>query len=142
MSDLLVSAHYALACLWLGGMVTSVVVDRTLASTGEDFRVRLSELHWRVAAYVELPAFLGVLVTGAISLGHPHAWSRGFQVMVTSGLLTLFLGVFKTWLVRKRLAAARGGRWVALEKLSYFQGKLGALVLLGVLTAIVAGVAG
>ena len=142
MSPLLLSAHFALASIWLGCIVTELIVVRVLRSAGEDLRLRLSELHWKVAAAVEAPAFLGVLVTGAYQLGAPHSASPGFQVMVTGGGLTIFLGVFKTWLSRKRLSAARRGSWVALEKLIYFQQKLGALVLVGVVTAIVAGIAG
>jgi hypothetical protein len=140
MSELLVSAHFALAALWLGCIFTEVIVARALFAAGPDFRVRVSQLRWKVAALVEMPAFLCVLVTGAYTLGAPHAVGTSFQVMLTVGGLTIFLGVFNTWLVYKRLAAARAGRWAVLEKLIYLQQKLGLLVLLGVLTALVAGI--
>jgi hypothetical protein len=142
MSQLLPSVHSALACIWLGCIVTEIIVERNLSFTGEGFRVRLSQLNWKVAAYVEVPAFLGVLVTGAYILGTPHAMSPGFQVMITVGLLTIFLNVFKVWLIYKRLSAALRSSWAAHEKLIYFQRVLGVLVLAGVLTAIVAGVIG
>lgn len=139
MTPLFRSAHFALAGIWLGCIVTEFIVERALGSIGDDFRVRLSQLNWKIASFVEAPAFIGVLVTGAYTLAMPHGVGLAFQVMLTAGLLTIFLAVFKVWLVYKSRSAALEGKWTAHGKLIYFQRMLGTLVLLGVLVSIIAG---
>lgn len=136
------SAHIALSGLWLGCIVTGLLVGRNLRLAGEDLRWRRAQLSWQMAVVVEAPAFLGVLGTGASLLGQPHGVNLGVQVMVTAGLLSLFLGVFKVWLSYKQWAAAQAGRWATLEKLGIFHRMLGGLVLLGVVVAIVGGAMG
>ena len=139
MYSLLRFAHLGLACVWLGGLLAALIVDLTLAPAGEAVRARLSRFHWALAACVETPAFLGVFLTGAYILSSPHTAGLGFQVMVTAGVLAIFLSVFKVWLTYKRLLAMRRSSWLAYEKLSYYQGILGYLVLVGVLVATLAG---
>jgi hypothetical protein len=135
------SAHFAFAGIWLGCVITQYIVERALGSSGDDFRLRLSQLNWKIAAFVEAPAFTGVLVTGAYTLAMPHGVGLAFQVMLTAGLLTIFLAVFKVWLVFKCRSAALTEKWAAHGKLIYFQRMLGVLVLLGVLLSIIAGAA-
>jgi hypothetical protein len=137
-----IATHFALACIWLGCIVTDLITVRTLQPDGDGLRLQLSRLQWKLAAYVELPAFLGVLLTGGYSLATPRTVTTGFLVMLTVGLLTIFLNVFKVWLIRKRLSAALKGSWATHDKLVYFQRQLGALVLAGVVTAIAAGASG
>jgi hypothetical protein len=139
MPELLRFAHLAFACIWLGCIVTQLIVERSLFAAGEDFRLRSSQLNWRIAVFVEVPAFVGVLVTGAYTLAMPHAVGLGFQVMLTAGVLTVFLSVFKVWLIYKRLSAARRNSWSTHEKLVYFQRSMGVLVLFGVFISIIAG---
>jgi hypothetical protein len=141
MYPLLRFAHLGLACVWLGCILAAIIVDLTLAPAGEVVRARLARFHWALAACVETPAFLGVFVTGAYILSSPHAAGLGFQVMVTAGVLAIFLNVFKVWLTYKRLLAMRRSSWLTLEKLSFYQSVLGYLVLIGVLTATLAGAA-
>jgi hypothetical protein len=139
MSQLLRSAHFAFAGIWLGCIVTELIVERAFRSSGDDFRVQASQLNWSVSALVEVPAFVGLLVTGAYILAMPHGVGLAFQVMLTAGLLTIFLGVFKVWLIFKRRSAALRSKWSVHEKLGHFQGMLSFLVLLGVLASIIAG---
>ena len=141
MSDLVLAAHLGLACLWLGCIATVAIVSRT-AFVGDESRLQLSKLHWLVAAFVELPAFLGVLFTGAQALGEPHSAGLGFKLMLTVGLLTIFFGVFKVWLIYKSWSAARRGSWPAHDLLVGFQRQLSLCILVGVFVAIAAGLAG
>ena len=141
MSGFVLAAHLGLAFLWLGCIATVAIVSRTVF-LGDESRLQLSRLHWMVAAFVELPTFLGVLFTGAQALGEPHSASLGFKLMLTVGLLTIFFAVFKVWLIFKRFSAARRGSWPAHDLLVGFQRQLSICILFGVFTATAAGLAG
>ena len=136
------AAHFLFAGLWLGCILTEALFERVLGSAGRPAQRLLAELHWKVDVFVEVPAFVGVLVTGALMLPAPHAVGTPFVVMLAVGMMAIFLNVFCVWLVHKRRNAARREHWQAFDKLDFFQHKLGALVLLGVLVAVLAGAAG
>jgi hypothetical protein len=133
------AAHLLLAWLWLGGLLAALIAERALRRAGPPSHLRRAELRWRLGAWLELPASLGMLLSGALLLSQPHEVGRGFIVMVVAGLMAIFFNIFSAWLIHKRRAAARGGRWASFDKLDALLRRLGLLVLLATAAALFAG---
>jgi hypothetical protein len=132
------TAHLVLAWLWLGGMLAALVAESRWRRAGSTSHLKRAEWRWRLGAGLELPASLGMLLSGAWLLSQPHDVGRSFIVMVVAGLMAIFLNIFSAWLIHKRRAAARGGRWASFDKLDALLRGLGLLVLLCIAAALLA----
>ena len=142
MDVLLIAAHSGFAMLWLGCVLTEALFERVMLAGDRGSHLRLADLHVRVDTFIEIPAILIVVVTGVVLwLRHPQA-GVAFFLMLDAGLVAIAANAWCVWLVFARRAAAHAERWDDFDRLNDVQHKVGAVVLLGLLTAIVAGVAG
>ena len=75
-------------------------------------------------------------------------WIRGspggiaFTIMLIAGAMAIAANAYCVWLVFRRRDAAHLDNWAAFDRLDDLQHKVGAVVLLGILVAVVAGVVG
>ena len=108
--------HVLFACVWVGCVLTQGVLER--AGDGSDaIRLFISRAHWRIDQFVEIPAFVIVLLTGA------HMWTAVnpntlIAAMVLVGLVAIVINVYCVHLARMRLKAAEAGdfrRWVEID---------------------------
>ena len=125
--------------LWLGCILTEALFERALLPKGNDSRLTLAHLHVRVDQFIELPAIAGVLLTGALMFNQGSRGGHAFQTMLIAGAVVIVANLYCVWLVFQRRDAAVSGNWQRFESLDHRQHKVGALVLIGVLVALVAG---
>lgn len=124
--------HVLAAGLWLGCIAVEVAFERMIPKTDGSRRL-VAVLHERVDLAIEVPAFLLVLVSGAVLLaGAPS--SGVLQVKLAAGSAAILANVYCVWLVIKR-------HWVAadaaeFERADARQHKVGALVVLLVLVTL------
>jgi hypothetical protein len=138
MKSLLV-VHLVLVGIWLGCVLTEALFERALLGKGRPQELILVGLHKRVDLMVELPALIGVLVTGAMLLAGAGE-SSVLHTKIAFGLLAIFANLYCVWLVFRRAKAATTGDWAQFETLDHLQHKWGAVVLVGILMALGLGV--
>ena len=139
MRNVILAAHATLAALWLGCILTEVIFERVLLRKGALGRTILAHLHVRVDKLIEIPAFAGVLLTGIAMFTHGHQSGLAFQTMLTAGIIAIATNVYCVWLVFQRRDAAAAEDWERFAALDHRQHNFGAIVLVCVLTALVAG---
>lgn len=122
--------------------MTEALFERALLPEGSKARKVLAHLHVRVDKIVEIPAILGVLATGAILWMQMPPSNRGFHLMLAAGSVGIVANAYCVWLVFERKRAASSDNWAHFEALDHQQHKYGAIVLLGVLVALAAGIWG
>lgn len=138
MKTLLLPLHLIFAGIWLGCVLTEALFERALFGQGRDKELLLSALHKRVDLLVEIPALLLVMLTGRLMLasvpqsGMLHA-KLGFAA------LAILTNLYCVYLVLKRDRMARAGDWQAFETIDHLQHKMGAVVLIGILGALLLG---
>jgi uncharacterized membrane protein len=135
MKSLLLPLHLLSIGIWLGCVLTEALFERALLGRGREQELLLARLHKRVDLVVEIPAFLLVLVTGVFMLpvGSP---SLLLHAKIGFGLLAVAANAYCVWLVFRRFAHASAGNWEAFARADYLQHKVGAIVLVGILTAL------
>lgn len=62
--------HILLVGIWLGCVLTEALFERALLGKGREQEWILTRLHKRVDVWIEIPAFVGVLVSGGVLLNH------------------------------------------------------------------------
>jgi hypothetical protein len=139
MKSVLLPLHLTFVGIWLGCVLTEALFERALLGKGREQELILVALHKRVDILVEIPAFLVVLVTGALMLPAADA-SPLLVAKITFGLLAIATNIYCVWLVFRRASAASTGRREEFARLDHLQHKFGAVVLLAVVVALVIGV--
>ena len=139
MRTILAAIHVTFASLWLGCILTEALFERALLPKGRGGQLTLAHLHVRVDKVVEIPAILGVLVTGILMLSETTRTSVAFQFMLLAGAIAIAANFYCVWLVFKRRDAAVAGNWLRFEALDHIQHKAGGAVLVAVLIGLVAG---
>jgi uncharacterized membrane protein len=124
--------------LWLGCVLTEVLFERALLGKGRAQEALLADLHRRVDVFVEVPAFVLVLVSGAVMLS-THAADLWLHAKIGFGVLAIAANVYCVWLVFARARAAQDGRWDDFDRIDARQHRYGAVVLVAMLAAIVLG---
>ena len=137
MSSVLI-LHILAAFVWLGCVLTETVFER-VGDGSEVIRRFIAEAHWRIDVFVEIPAFVVVALTGAYMAAVLPS-SPGIMIMMTAGLIAVGISVYCTYLVRERLRAAEAGEASLWFELDHQLHRCGAVVLIGVLVALSAGV--
>jgi len=130
--------HLCFAGIWLGCVLTEALFERALLGTGRDNESILASLHKRVDMIVEIPAFLGVLITGAILLSDAGV-TTWLIVKVVISLVAVVANIYCVRLVFLRVKYASEKNWVAFERADHMQHKIGAVVLLGIVLALSMG---
>jgi hypothetical protein len=135
--SLMAVLHLTFAGVWLGCILVEVAFEHG-SGGGSDMRLYISKLHWSVDKLIEIPAFAGVLLTGSVLLVQaamtPLLWTK-----TVFGAVAILFNIACVWLVRVRLAHAMRGDAEAWERADYWQHKLGAVVLIGLLVALGTG---
>lgn len=140
MSAALFVIHVCCAGVWLGCIATEALFERALLGKGRTQEMILAELHKRVDLAVEAPAFVLLLLTGAAMLA-TAAPDALLHAKIGLGAVAVAANLYCIWLVFRRAAAARAGRWDAFARLDHRQHVYGAVVLAGVVLALAAGFA-
>lgn len=134
MKSLLLFLHLLFVGIWLGCVLTEALFERALLGKGREFELVLVALHKKVDLVVEIPAFVGVLLTGGwmLSMTPP---SPLLHAKIGFGLLAIVANTYCVWLVFARARAAQAGQWERFAALDHRQHMFGAVVLLGLLGA-------
>lgn len=138
MNSLLLSIHLVFVGLWLGCVLTEAIFERALLGQGRDKELILARLHKRVDLFVEIPAFTVVLFSGAAMLVQATPSSL-LYVKLGFALLAIAANVYCVYLVFRRERYAANNQWDEFEAIDHQQHKFGALVLIGMLCALVIG---
>jgi hypothetical protein len=129
--------HLTLISVWLGCILVEAIYEHSIDHS-DGMRLFISKLHWATDKYVEIPAFLGVLVTGSYmltsSIMTPLLW-----VKVVFGMIAIIFNAICVGLVVKRLACAKAGDFKGWESLDHKQHKYGAVVLIALVIALIIG---
>ena len=140
MNHWLLTLHLALVGLWLGCVLTEALFERALLGQGRDKELILTALHKRVDLLIEIPAFTLVVVTGILLM--PQA-SMGmvFVAKLLFALVAVATNMYCVHLVSRRHQLAITGDWNGFQATDHGQHKWGAVVLIGILGALMAGLA-
>lgn len=139
MNALLLPVHLSFVGIWLGCVLTETLFERALLGKGRDQELILAALHKRVDVIVEVPAFVVVLITGALM--YPTAGAHGLlDIKVGVGLLAVIANVYCVWLVMQRATAAKEGAWDRFSRLDHKQHRYGAVVLGAIVLALAIGI--
>lgn len=140
MITVLLLLHLLFIGLWLGCVLTEALFERALLGQSRTHEVLLAELHKRVDVWVEIPAFVAVVVTGALLLmqAQPQPNPMLYAKVVLGGLAVMANAVC-VGLVFARAKAAHAGQWQRFDQLDHWQHQLGAVVLLALLGALGVG---
>ena len=129
--------HVFCAAAWTGCILVEALYEHSIDHS-PTMRRFVSVLHWRTDKYVEVPALAGVLLSGGIMLAHADMtvmlWTK-----VALGLTAIAFNLACVVLVARRLVAARADDFATWERLDHLQHKLGAVVLLALVGALVIG---
>ncbi len=135
---MLLILHIVFIGLWLGCVLTEALFERALLGRGREHELLLADLHKRVDIWIEIPAFLAVVVTGGVLFAQA-APSTLLNVKVGLGLLAVLSNGVCVGLVFARAKAAHSGNWERFDRLDHVQHKLGAVVLIALLGALGVG---
>lgn len=142
MSGILLPLHLLAAGIWLGCVLVEVAFERALAEPS-DYRLVLANLHDEVDKIVEIPAFSVVLLTGTIMLGNLLANGATISGLLLTkiaiGITTVLINIYCARLVFERKRLAEEGDDAGYQLIDDKQHKWGALVLIGVVTAMIFG---
>lgn len=130
--------HLFCIAAWTGCILVEALYEHSIDGSPA-MRRFVSELHWRTDKFIEIPAFLGVLLSGGAMI-HSAPMTSLLWAKVVLGLLAIAANAACVWLVVRRLAAARRSDFHTWQRLDYWQHKLGAVVLLTLLAALGIGV--
>ena len=133
--------HVLLAGLWIGCILTEALFERAMLAGDRRSHAALAELHVRVDNFVEIPAFLGVLLTGWSLYPSRSIDGPWFHLKIAAGLAAILVNVYCVVLVYQRRAAAQTGDWDRFDWLDHRQHPFGAAVLVFALIAMLIGMA-
>jgi uncharacterized membrane protein len=135
MKSIVLPLHLTFVGLWLGCVLTEALFERALLGKGREQEMLLAALHKRVDVFVEIPAFVVVLLTGGLML--PTALqSPALTTKIGFGLLAVVANIYCVRLVFRRLSHGACGDWAAFHRVDHLQHKIGAIVLVGILIAL------
>lgn len=129
--------HVFAAGLWLGCILVEVFFERALAGR-DDLRLLLATLHRNVDLFVELPAFLVVLASGALMIGAATP-GVALYLMIGLGVIAVAANIHCLRLVLRRRRFALAEEWSKFERVDHLQHKVGAVVLVAVVAAMAVG---
>ena len=138
----LLALHFGFSTIWLGCVLTEALFERALLAGDRSAHLKLADLHVRVDKYIEVPAILFVLITGAALWGSSSSTGSAFYTMLSAGLVAVAANAYCVWLVFRRRDPAQAESWDEFDRLDHLQHKVGAIVLVGLLASVIAGTVG
>lgn len=138
MKSILLVTHLSSVGIWLGCVLTEGLFERALIGKGRPQELVLAQLHKRVDLFVEIPAFLVVLITGLAMLGSAGG-TMLLYAKIGAGLTAIAANVYCVRLVFRRAAAAHRGKWDRFAEIDRRQHLHGAIVLLAIVAALAMG---
>ncbi|WKB55879.1 hypothetical protein [Eleftheria terrae] len=126
--------HLISVALWIGCVIVEGIYEHSIDKSPA-MRSFISRLHWNTDKFVEIPAFLVVLLSGAYLL-QGRTLGGLLAAKVAFGALAIFLNAVCVWLVIRRLRHAEAGDFAGWERVDHLQHKLGGLVALAMLAAL------
>jgi hypothetical protein len=139
MKNLILVIHIVFVGIWLGCVLTEALFERALLGKGRVQELILVGLHKRVDLFIEIPAFLIVLITGGLMLAGTNP-SPALYTKIAFALTAIVANIYCVWIVFRRAKAAAAGEWETFSALDHLQHKVGAVVLIGILVALGIGV--
>lgn len=136
--DILLILHLSFVGIWLGCVLTEALFERAFLGSGRENEKILASLHKRVDLFVEIPAFIGVLVTGFMMF-NSEALTTLLIVKIILGLIAIIANVYCVHLVFQRVTFAEKEMWQEFGEADHIQHKVGAIVLLGIIAALGVG---
>jgi hypothetical protein len=134
---LILFVHLICAVAWLGCVLVEAILEHSIDSS-PDMRIFISKVHWSIDKFIEIPAFVGVLITGGLMLLQttvsPLLWTK-----IAFGLVAIVFNAICVGLVVKRLDFAKKGDFLGWETVDHKQHKFGAVVLIALLIALAIG---
>jgi hypothetical protein len=103
--------HLICIAAWLGCVLVEAVFEHSVDKSPE-MRRFVSSAHWTTDKFIEIPAFLGVLITGALMLPQTTI-SALLGTKIAFGLIAIGFNAICVGLVVKRLGLARLGDFQA-----------------------------
>ncbi len=88
--------------------------------------------------FVEIPAFILVIVTGSILLVELSI-TTWLAVKIAMVFIAIAANIYCVWLVFARVKYSRACNWDAFDSADHLQHKVGAIVLVGILGALAMG---
>ena len=140
MTTALLAVHFTFSALWLGCVLTEALFERALLAGDRAAHRTLADLHVRVDKFIEIPSIVLVLVSGVWLSALHFPSGTYFYTMLIAGCVAVVANGYCVWLVFRRRDAAHALRWEEFDKLDHLQHKVGGIVLLGLVTAIMFGV--
>ena len=129
--------HMVSVALWIGCVVVEGIYEHSIDKSPA-MRNFISKLHWNTDRCVEIPAFTVVLLTGGYML-MGRSLTPLLVAKVGFGALAILLNAVCVWLVIKRLRFANAGDYAGWERVDHLQHKLGGLVAVAMILALVFG---
>lgn len=133
---ILLFLHLVLLSAWLGCILVEAIYEHSIEKT-DGMRIFVSRLHWTTDKFIEIPAFVGVLLTGAV-MATQVAMTPLLALKILFGLIAIIFNAICVVLVMKRLRYANAAdfdAW-AWEAIDHRQHVYGAVVLIGLLLAL------
>jgi small-conductance mechanosensitive channel len=131
--------HILFCGIWVGCILTEALFERALLGSGRENHKLLSDLHKEVDLLIEIPAFIGVIFTGIyLLLSSPISALLIAKIMF--GAIAVFANIYCVKLVLDRVRFAAASEWDRFDSADHMQHKIGAVVLVGVLTAASIGI--
>ena len=113
--------HLSAVMFWIGCVATEIIVEQ-YGGRHPLWKLAVPDLHRMIDRWVEIPAFVTVLITGALLFDHQRFLTEGlYQLKISAGLAAVFANLFCLYPVRQRYlateagqeqSARRYGRWI------------------------------
>jgi len=131
---ILLFLHLVLLSAWLGCIIVEAIYEHSIDKT-DGMRVFVSRLHWTTDRFIEIPAFVGVLVTGA-AMAAQVPMTPLLALKIVFGLIAISFNAICVGLVVRRLRHAEAADFQAWEVVDHKQHVYGAVVLISLLIAL------
>jgi hypothetical protein len=129
--------HIVFVATWLGCVLVEGVFEHAAEPSAQARRL-ISRAHWQIGQAVEIPAFFGALVTGAV-MAATIPMTPPLETKIAFGLAAVVVNAYCVVIVRRRLKAAEAGDDAAWAAIDARQHQWGVVVFAAMLIALAIG---
>lgn len=123
--SLLLSIHLFAAAFWFGVLGVEFILEQG-RTRSRDHGYTVADIHYKIDLFLEMPAFVVVLITGLMMLD-PSRLSGLYLLKVTAGLFAVSANIYCLYPIIKRKLAANNTNFEALVYYSYVVDKISAI---------------